>query len=383
MRQTIELPSGYFDRRVVKYLDYYIVGCVLVLYLLSLALIDSATRDVPGHYYLKKQILLVGLAAVALAAGTFINLDDLVGLGWYLYGGTVLMLAAVFVVGKSVMGSTRWISLGVFDFQPSEVAKLTTILFLAHMADRRERTPRTFWDLVLFYAVCGPPAVLILLQPDLGTALVLFAVATGCLYFAGAPEKILAKFLAGVAAAGVCLLLLHFYAGLKLPLEEYQINRILSVFDPQRDPLGSRYQVNQSMIAIGSGTWWGKGLAKGTQNRLGFIPEQHTDFIFSVAGEELGFIGSVAILSCYGLLLYRCILAASRAPTRKGTIVAGGVFSMLLFHIFVNVGMTIGIMPVTGVPLPFLSYGGSALIVNSFAIGLVLNVGWTRQKILF
>lgn len=359
------------------------MGCVVVLYLLSLALIDSATRDVPGHYYLKKQLLLTGLAIGALVAGTFINLDDLVGFGWYLYGANMLLLAAVLVVGKSVMGSTRWIPLGLFDFQPSEVAKLGMILSLAYMADKRERTPGTFWDVSLFYAVCTPPAVLILLQPDLGTALVLFAVVTGCVYFAGAPEKVLLRFLAIVVAAGVCLLLLHFYAGLKLPLEDYQIDRILSVFDPQRDPLGSRYQVNQSMIAIGSGTWWGKGLAKGTQNRLGFIPEQHTDFIFSVAGEELGFAGSIAILSCYGLLLYRCILAASRAPTRRGTIVAGGVFSMLLFHIFVNVGMTIGIMPVTGVPLPFLSYGGSALIVNSFAIGLVLNVGWTRQKILF
>jgi rod shape determining protein RodA len=209
------------------------------------------------------------------------------------------------------------------------------------------------------------------------------AITTGVLYFGGAPGKKLATLFAVGVAAIIIVLLLHIYVGLPLPLAEYQINRITSLFNPNGDPLGTGYQVLQSRIAIGSGTLWGKGLGKGTQNRLDFIPEQHTDFIFSVVGEELGFVKTVAVIAIYVMILYRCLLAAVTSPDRKGTLVAGGVLSFFLFHLLINMGMTMGIMPVTGVPLPFLSHGGSALLVDSFAVGMVLNVGWKRHKILF
>ncbi len=354
-----------------------------MLDILSIPLIDSATHSMGNHYYAKKQIALVLASLFALALGTFLDHRDMVNLSPTLYVVTCILLVVVFFFGKNVGGSTRWIPLPFFDLQPSELAKVTMILFGAWLLVRWEEAPSSYVDFVLYYVWALLPSALILKQPDLGTALALFAVTTGTLYFGGAPgDRLVKLFVVGVVAI-VVVLLLHFYAGLPLPLEDYQIKRITSLFDPKGDPLGTGYQVLQSKIAIGSGSLWGKGIGKGTQNRLDFIPEQHTDFIFSVVGEELGFARSAAVLGVYVILLHRCLLAAINSPDRKGTLVAGGVLSLFLFHLLVNVGMTMGIMPVTGVPLPFLSHGGSALLVNSFAAGMVANVGWRSHKILF
>lgn len=356
---------------------------MLVLDVLSLPLIDSATHGMGNHYYARKQAILVLASLAALALGTFVDYRDMVNLSPWVYGLTVALLALVLFIGEEVHGSTRWISLGVFPLQPAELAKPGVILFFARLFSRWEDPPSSYMDIVLSYGWVVVPVILIARQPDLGSALTLIAATTGALYFGGAPgRKILRLFTAAVLVLAV-LLALHLYAGLPLPLAEYQVNRITSVFNPNRDPLGTGYQVLQSKIAIGSGTWWGKGLGRGTQNRLDFIPEQHTDFVFSVVGEEMGFVKTVLVLGVYVLLLYRCLLAATTSPDRKGTIVAGGVLTLFLFHILVNIGMTVGVMPVTGVPLPFLSHGGSALLVNSFMVGTVLNIGWKRHKILF
>lgn len=381
--ETIELPSVRIEKRAVRRIDFWLLGAVLLLEMLSLPLIDSATHASGGHYYVKKQAVLVMASFAMLGLGTFIDYRDMVRLSPWLYAGNLVLLVAVFFVGKSVMGSTRWISLGFFDLQPSEIAKLVIILFLARHACTKEEPPETWWDIFSFYGWTLIPGALILKQPDLGTTLVLFAISTGMVYFAGAPGKKLVALAVACLLTATVLLLLHLYAGFPLPLEDYQVDRITSLFNAHKDPLGTGYQVLQSKIAIGSGTLWGKGLGKGTQNRLDFIPEQHTDFIFSVVGEELGFVKTLAVLGLYALLLYRLLLAAISAPDMAGTLVAGGVLSMLLFQVLVNMGMTMGIMPVTGVPLPFLSYGGSALVVNSFSIGLVLNISWKRHKILF
>ncbi len=356
---------------------------MLVLDILSLPLIDSATHGAGGHAAAKKQLALILASFVALALGTFLDYRDMVNLSPILYGATCALLVAVLFIGKSNYGATRWISLGFFDLQPSEVAKLTMILFSAWLLSRWNDAPETYMDFAAFFAWALVPMVLILKQPDLGTALMLLAATTGVLYFGGAPgKKLVTLFFLG-AILIVVTLLLHFYAGFPLPLEEHQIDRITSFFDPQGDPLGTGYQVLQSQIAIGSGSVWGKGLGKGTQNRLDFIPFQETDFIFSVVGEELGFVKTILVLGIYVLMLCRCLIAAITSPDRRGTLVAGGVASLFLFHLLTNVGMTMGIMPVTGIPLPFLSHGGSALLVNSFAVGLVLNIGWKRHKILF
>ncbi len=332
---------------------------------------------------MKKQALLVVTSIAVLLLGTFVDYSDLVSLAPWLYGATVALLVAVLFVGKTVDGATRWIPLPFFDLQPSELAKVVMILFSARVVSRSEAPPETFWDLVFYYGWVFVPLLLILKEPDLGTALVIIAATTGILYFSGTPGKSVVKFGALCASILAAMILLHIYTGMPLPIQDYQVGRIVSLFRANEDPLGKGYQVIQSKIAIGSGAIWGKGLGRGTQNRLDFIPVQHTDFVFSVVGEELGFVGSMAVLGIYMLILFRCLLAAIGASDREGTMVAGGVLSMFSFHLIVNLGMTMGIMPVTGVPLPFLSHGGSALLVNSFAVGLVLNVGWKRHKILF
>ncbi|HHY11414.1 MAG TPA: rod shape-determining protein RodA [Firmicutes bacterium] len=359
------------------------LSAVLFLEILSLPLIDSATHSAGAHYYLKKQLVLIAVSLLMMGLGTFIDYRDLVWLSPWILGINVLLLVAVFFVGRTAGGSTRWIPLGFFDLQPSELFKLTAILFAARILCSRDGPVDSIWSIILFYGWLVIPAFLILKQPDLGTTLVILVIATGMLYFAGTSAR---SILTLVALGGIILgilLWLYVYAGVPLPIEEHWIDRLVSGFNPEKDPLGKGYQVLQSKIAIGSGTVWGKGLGKGTQNRLDFIPHQETDFIFSVVGEELGFVGTMIVLGVYVLILCRCLIAAFTSADKEGTLIAGGVMTMLLFQSLVNIGMTMGIMPVTGIPLPFLSYGGTASVVNAFAIGLVLNVSWKRHKILF
>ncbi|MGI6626790.1 MAG: rod shape-determining protein RodA [Bacillota bacterium] len=381
--QTIELPSVRIERRAVRRIDFWLLGAVLFLEILSLPLIDSATHSAGGHYYAKKQGILIVVSLIMLGLGTFIDYRDLVRLSPWILAGNLMLLAALPFIGKTVGGSTRWIPLGFFDLQPSELQKLVTILFTANLLCQRDGPPDSFWDMFPVYGWLAIPALLILKQPDLGTTLVIIVIATGTLYFAGAPGKLIFKLALAGLIVMLVLLWLYLYAGVPVPIEKHWIKRLTSALNPEKDPLGTGYQVLQSKIAIGSGTVWGKGLGQGTQNRLDFIPEQQTDFIFSVVGEELGFVKTLAVLSVYALLLYRCLVSAFESPDKEGTLVAGGVLIMFLFQILVNIGMTMGIMPVTGIPLPFLSYGGTALMVNAFSIGLVLNVSWKRYKILF
>ncbi|HOA70361.1 MAG: rod shape-determining protein RodA [Bacillota bacterium] len=364
-------------------MDFWLLGAVLFLEILSLPLIDSATHSTGGHYYLKRQLLLVVLSLLMMGVATFIDYRDLVWLSPWILGVNTLLLVAVLFVGRTAGGSTRWISLGFFDLQPSELFKLTAILFATRVLCSLDRPVDSIFSIVAFYSWLAVPAFLILKQPDLGTTLVIIAIVTGMLYFAGTPAKsIFSLVLVGIIIVGL-LLWLYLYVGVPLPIEEHWIDRLVTGFNPEKDPLGKGYQVLQSKIAIGSGSVWGKGLGKGTQNRLDFIPHQETDFIFSVVGEELGFVRTTIVLGVYVLILIRCLIAAVTSADKEGTLIAGGVLSMLLFQSMVNIGMTMGIMPVTGIPLPFLSYGGTASVVNAFAIGLVLNVGWKRHKILF
>jgi rod shape determining protein RodA len=284
------------------------------------------------------------------------------------------MLLAVMLVGQSALGAQRWISIGPISIQPSEFSKLIMIVSLATMLEDRVGKLNTLHDLLPVAAYVGVPFLLVLKQPDLGTSLVFMAIFLGMIFACG----INLRLLGGFFAAGVAMMpiLWHF-------LKDYQKMRIMVFMDPNVDPLGSGYHIIQSKIAIGSGMLFGKGLFEGTQSQLNFLPENHTDFIFAVVGEELGFIGVVLLLLLYLVVLWRGMKIAKDASDMFGRLLAVGITSMLAFHVLVNVGMTLGIMPVTGIPLPLMSYGVSSLTTNIMSIAILLNIQRRKQKLLF
>jgi rod shape determining protein RodA len=284
------------------------------------------------------------------------------------------MLVAVMVLGQSALGAQRWIQIGPITLQPSEFSKIIMIISLASILEDKIGKLNTFKDLLPVAAYLAVPFLLVLKQPDLGTSLVFLAIFIGMIFAAGVNLRLLAMiFGAGIACLPV---LWHF-------LKDYQKMRIMVFMDPNVDPLGSGYHIIQSKIAIGSGMLFGKGLFGGTQSQLNFLPENHTDFIFAVVGEELGFVGAAILLILYLILLYRGVKIAREASDNFGMLLAVGISSMLAFHVLVNVGMTTGIMPVTGIPLPLMSYGVSSLTTNMMSIGILLNIYMRRQKILF
>ncbi len=363
-------------RRLVRNLDPLLLGSTAVLVAFGLLMVYSTTRSMPHPLaYTRSQMLhlMIGVGVgIVLVAADYRTLAA----GWrWLYVANLLMLAAVLVIGRSSLGAQRWIPLGPLgQFQPSELAKLVLVITLAkHLADR-PGPYRSVADLVPFLAHVAVPMVLIFRQPDLGTALVYGAIFAGMLFAGGARRRDLAAL--GAAACLVSPVLWHV-------LKEYQRRRLLVFLDPSLDPRGAGYGIIQSKIAVGSGLLWGKGLFAGTQNLLQFVPEHHTDFIFSVIGEELGFLGGLALLAVFLVWLWRGVRTAAVARDRFGALAAVGIVSMVAFHVFVNVGMTVGIMPITGIPLPFISYGGSALMTMLWATALLLNIGMRRQRILF
>lgn len=375
-------------RKYLKNLDLTLLVTALLIVFFGLVAISSATHAtaVQGEDpfgFVKKQVLwfLAGLA-VLWAVQSF-DYRDLSRYAGWLYAVNLAMLAGVLLVGTTRLGAQRWFALGPFMLQPSEFAKVTMIVVLATMLAKREGQLGRLRDLLLPMACTAVPALLILKQPDLGTALVLAAILLGMLYMAGArPAHLVGLVLAGLAVVGGALWA-HVRYGVWIPLKEYQVARLLIFLDPWQDWQGAGYHVIQSQIAIGSGGLWGRGLFNGSQNQLNFLPEQHTDFIFSVVGEELGFAGALVLLALYFVLLYRGVRIMAQARDTMGVLVAAGVVSMLGFHVLVNVGMTVGIMPVTGVPLPLFSYGGSAMLANMAALGLLLNVYRRQQRIIF
>lgn len=356
---------------------------------------------------------------IALAIARF-NYEYLLPLRWAIYGLTNLSLLAVMFAGTSALGAQRWITIGGFNVQPSEFAKVGLIIILA--ATLNFQPASTIPALIRTLAIAGLPWVLVFLQPDLGTSLVFGAISLGMIYWANAnpgwiilmispivsvilinlplPANLsLILWLAWVLAMGIIgwktipQPLLGAIIGLVINLaaagvgrilwgllKDYQKDRLILFLDPDKDPLGGGYHLIQSRIAIGSGGFWGAGLNHGTQTQLSFIPEQHTDFIFSAIGEELGFVGGVLILVVFWLICLRLIFIARTARDNFGSLLAIGVFSMLAFQATVNISMTIGLAPVTGIPLPWLSYGRSALLTNFIALGLVESVANHRPR---
>lgn len=291
-----------------------------------------------------------------------------------LYIMNLLILLAVMFVGTSALGAQRWIQLGPITIQPSEFSKLIMIICLASLLSDRINKLDTVRSLLPIGLFIGIPFLLVLKQPDLGTSLVFLAITLGMLFVSHIKLSILRNIFAlGILCAPIGW---HF-------LKDYQKSRILVFLDPNTDPFGAGYHIIQSKIAIGSGQLFGKGLFQGTQSQLNFLPENHTDFIFSVIGEELGFLGCLFILFLYFVLIYRGLITAKECKDPFGMLLATGVVSMWAFQILVNVGMTCGIMPVTGIPLPFMSYGVSALTTNMMSMGILMSIYMRQQTLIF
>lgn len=365
------------DRRLLKNLNYQLLIIMFILCLYGLLVISSATQGMgldDSFYYVRKQIIGMSLGITALIVVICIDYINFYRWSWYLYACNLVFLGLVLFIGKDGGGAYRWIDLIVFDFQPSELSKFIIIITLAALLLDYEDKLNSFPSVLGFFSHVIVPMILIFLQPDLGTALVFIVIFFGMLYFAGVSWR----YLLPVICAGLALL--PFLWPRLLP---YQKMRLVVFFNPELDPLGYGYQLKQSMIAIGSGGLTGKGIYQGTQAGLRFLPEPYTDFIFSVLGEELGFLGAVVLLFLYFLLIYQILKIATYSKDTFGAYICIGVAVMLVFQILVNIGMTLSIMPVTGIPLPFMSYGSNAMVVNMLSIGIVLNVGMRRHKIQF
>jgi rod shape determining protein RodA len=359
-------------------LNYAMAVVAIALTAMGLTVIKSATlhtSDALGDFDHQMAYLVVGV--VAMTAMTFTDYHLWQRLAWPIYAVNIVMLAAVLATGHSALGAQRWIGIGPVVFQPSEPAKLFTTLSIAAALGNPKRSYDKLQDYLIPLAALAAPALLVLAQPDLGTALVLIAIFSAMLFFALPKARYFAIYAGVLGGLGTLAVTTPFL------LHGYQRARLLVFLNPQNDPQGAGWSLIQSKIAIGSGMLFGKGLFHGTQTQLGFVPEHATDFIFTVIGEEWGFIGSVALLVLYALLLAMALLSLSSARDRYGVLVAAGITAMFAFHILINVGMTIGIMPITGIPLPFISYGGSSLITCLMAVGVLLNIHLQRDKISF
>ncbi len=365
------------DRRLLKNFDYVLFFLTLLITSIGIAMIYSASYyhghllSSAGLSYPFRQFIWAAIGLVALLAVITVNYQTIMKYAYLLYGLNVLFLILVFVFGTVSRGARRWINLGFFSFQPSELIKITVILALAYYLRDRNREIKKVRALLVPFALVLLPFALIVKQPDLGTAFVLLPILFIMLYMAGAKLRHLTV----IVLIGMLVVAPLTYRFL---LKDYQKERLTVFLNPNLDPLGSAYSLNQSKIAIGSGQFWGKGWLKGSQTHLRFLTAQYTDFIFPVIAEEWGFVGSSILLLLYLALLARGMAIALRAKDSFGALLAVGLTTMVGFHIFVNVAMTMGMMPITGLPLPLMSYGGSSLLITMLSIGLLLNINMRR-----
>jgi len=371
------------ERRLIRNLDIPLIATTLALVAFGLVAVYSATYSLSPQdpfFYVRRQ-LIWALVGIAGAAG--ILLTDYRQWGRFarlIYLITLAILAAVPLLAPNIQGANRWLVIGPVQLQPAEFAKLAVIVTLAKRLSLGPiERPADLVGPLLHVAL---PMALIVLQPDLGTSLIFLVILFGMLYVAGTPVK----YLLALGAAGVSVFLVAAFVSSQgwVPIfKEYQLRRLFIFLNPYQDRTGDGWNVIQSMIAIGSGGFFGKGLFAGSQTQLAFLPARHTDFIFSVIAEELGFLGAFCLLCLYLFLLVRGIRLVAYAKDAFGVLIITGVVSMLFGHILINVGMTLGIMPVTGLPLPFASVGGTSLVSNLLGVGMILNVHMRRHKILF
>lgn len=363
--------------RIAKSLDYTLLGVVALILVMGFFVLQSATVNASARYdinFVMRQALWAVVGLGAFCCVLFVDYSKLAKFGLPIFALNILLLVATLFLGEETNGAQAWIPIGPFKLQPAEIVKILLIVGLSQFLVPRIGKLNTLKDLLPVFLYVGVPLGLILLQPDLGTGLVYVAIMFGMLLVAGASPLLLSTLLGGGIGAIAVAVFGHYTWGWWLPLKTYQLNRLIAFINPMVDPHEAGWNVIQSQIAVGSGGLWGKGLGMGSQNINNFLPAQWTDFIFCVLAEELGFIGAVVLLALFFLLIYRGIRIARRAKDPFGALIAVGVISMFTFHVLQNVGMAIGVMPITGIPLPFVSYGGSSLLANMLALGMLMNV---------
>jgi rod shape determining protein RodA len=396
-------------------IDLRLIFSVLVLLIIGIASVYSATYDAGASAFFNRQLAWAGIGFVIMLAIMFVPFRTIQLLSYPLYGFSIIFLIVVLVVGKIVAGSKSWFGIGGYGLQPSELVKVTTVLALAAYLSQRQVTLRRLKHLVITFGLVLLPVLLIVIQPDVGTSIIYIGMLIFVLYWAGASDFLMLTLLAPVAAAVATLfgttafvivitltfVVLFFLRENRLfsalvfsftvlmgasvqfifgKLAPHQQKRILTFLNPDADPLGAGYNVIQSKIAIGSGGFFGKGFLHGSQTQLNFLPAQWTDFIYCVPGEEFGFIGACTILLLLTFILFRGVQISSMVKNRYASLVAIGIVGTLATHTIINIGMSMGIMPVIGVPLPFLSYGGSNLLTNMIMAGLLLNMYANRKE---
>ena len=353
------------SKRFWQDFDWFLLSVAVALGTIGLVEIYSSTMNMDSTSYFLRQLVWlvvgVGLSFVVASVDYHVLAEHIA----FIYVGAVCLLLGVLLFGSTIAGSRSWFGIGSFGLQPSELAKLVVVVALARFLSEIQRKYLTLSQIFWACAICGVPVLLVAAQPDLGTALTFVPILAFGLFVRGVRPAVL---ISGVLI--VIFLLPVTWAVMK----DYQKDRILTFLQPESDPLGSGYQVIQSKIAIGSGGLWGTGLFQGSQNQLGFLPTRHTDFIFSVVAEELGFVGVCVTLALLLAFVFRTLSLTFMPGDTLGLFIVLGVGGMFLFHILVNVGMVIGFMPITGITLPFMSYGGSSILTAFIGLGLIVSV---------
>jgi rod shape determining protein RodA len=361
---------------ILRSLDWVLLAGIVGLVAVGLWAVSGVTRfDIASNpnYYLDRQIVYVAVGALALLVALFVDPDIYRRFWRPIYIGTVSLIMIVLVVGRAARGSTRWIDLGVITFQPSEFGKLLFVLAIAGFLAERARAGGDVGTTMRVLGLGAIPVVLVMAQPDLGTALVYMAALGAMLFVAGTPWRQLSA----LGALAVLLIVTVLWAGPAVGvnfLKPYQKSRLTCFVHPQKCTVDARYNLEQSIAAVGSGQFHGRGPKNATQTRLNFLPEHGTDFVFASYSEQRGFVGASILLALYLLVLWRALRIVAVARDLYCAVVAGGIVLALLFQIFVNIGMTMGIAPITGIPLPFVSVGGSSMIANLAAMGVLLAI---------
>ena len=378
-------PIEKMDKQLLSHMNWGLLFLTLLLFFIGIINLYSAGARlleegmIVKNFY-QKQLLWGGVGFLVMMVVMLFDYRHLKTVTIFIYIASIILLVLVLLIGSVYSGARRWIDLGVLQFQPSELAKIS-VLLLAALVLSRSKDPLGPLGLLTAIGIGILPAALIVVEPDLGTSLNVLLILGGLILFRG-----IKLWLCGAIAGVVSLNAIGYYIGYKLSilpslwslLHPYQQQRILTFFNPDNDPQGSGYHIRQALIAIGSGETWGKGFMEGPQSKLLYLPERHTDFAIAVFGEEWGFMGCVALMAIFCLFLLSIFTTARDAKDRFGTYIAAGVFFYFFWLIFINTGMVLGLLPVVGMPLPFMSSGGSSTLVNFCLIGLVLNVNMRR-----
>jgi rod shape determining protein RodA len=397
---TVDIPAQHVDptgvaagvkrfrsdvRSGVESFDFPLLAAILGLVGFSLFTIAGATQDdVPGapNYYVVRQAVFAGIGLVMMLALTRFDYTLLRNWRKPLYAFLIFSLVAVSIAGTGALGARRWFNVGLFQFQPSEFGKLLIIVVLASFLAERTRDRSAPQTTLAALGLVSLPAVMVFLQPDLGTAMVYGVIVMVMLFVSGAPWQHLTAITGAVVLVASFALWMAPAAGVNV-LSDYQVSRLTSFLHPEEDRAGNAYQQTQAQIAIGAGQRTGRGVEGATQSKLNFLPEHRTDFVFAVVGESYGFAGAATVLTLYALLLWRLLRILAGTREMFGGLIVAGVAAVFMFQVFVNVGMNVGIMPITGVTLPMMSYGGSSMIATFIALGLVMAVharAGTRQQ---